>query len=121
MASPEFPRPKEEPTPEVVRSGSLGSQLNKYVGKETKVPPGKEWAYTLLRKIPDTYKGKVTNFIMTLPYEDRQRAAEHLSGAVDAMGDQMWRSRYPEVEIQHCIDSTRQWLDLGDKNKELVN
>jgi hypothetical protein len=122
MGSPEMPRPQQNQPEEIIRSGGMGSQLNKYVGRsETRIPPGKEWALTLLRKIPDTYKAKVTTFIMEIPHEDRQVVAEKFSEQIEAEGDQIWRSHYPEVEIQRCIDKTKIWYEAQEGKKKLPN
>jgi hypothetical protein len=110
MASRETFRPPEEPSPEFLTSGSLGSQLGKYNSKEVRIPPGKEWAYTLIQKVPDSSKKTVTEFILSLPHQNRQKAAENLSNLIDGMGDQIWNSRYPEVEISKCIEETKRWL-----------
>jgi len=73
------------------------------------------WARILIQKLPDNYKGMVTEFIVGLPFEDRQKAAEHLSGLIEGMGDQIWRSKYPKVEIQRCLEETDRWLRVDDK------
>ena len=104
-------------SPERESSGSLGSQFNKYVGHETKIPKGEEWVFTLLGKIPDKQKNIVSAFILELPHGERRRAAEHLTNLVEAMGDQILMSRYPEVEIGKCIDETRRWLKVNPSEK----
>jgi hypothetical protein len=114
MASPEIIRPQED-LPE--RSGSMGSQFHKYVASDIRVPKGKEWAFDLINKVPDKNKEIVTSFIAELPFEERQKGAQHLSELIDNMGDQIRMSRYPEVEIGKCIEETRRWLSVN-KEKE---
>jgi hypothetical protein len=122
MGSPETHRPQQNQPEEIIHSGALGSQFNKYVGKsETKIPVGKEWALILLRMIPDAHKGRVTAFIMSVPHENRQVAAENLAEHIEAKGDQIWRSRYPEVELDQCMEQTRVWLEAREGKKELAN
>jgi hypothetical protein len=118
MASREVPRLPEEQPPEVVTSGSLGSQFRKYVHEDTRVPKGKEWAFLLIQKIPDVHKPLVTNFLSDLSFEERQKGAEHLSELIDNMGDRLRMSRYPEVEIGQCIDETRRWLKSEKERAE---
>jgi len=118
MASPEVFRPQPDQNPSEHRP--IKSQLGKYVGhSETRIPQGKEWARLLVEKIPERYKIKVAEFISGLEYEERQEAAQHLSELIDVKGDQIWRSRYPEMEFDQCIEETRQWLDID--SSETVN
>jgi len=117
MASPEIIRPNESEASEPRSSGSLGSQMKKYVGHDVRVPKGENWAFTLVNKIPDKQKNIVTSFISEIPHEDRQRAAKHLTELVDALGDQIQMSRYPEVEIGRCVDETRRWLKVTPREK----
>lgn len=90
----------------------MGNSLGKMYQKETRIPKGKEWALNLVQMIPDKHKPLVMEFLKTVDREDLEAAAEHLAGLVDGMRDRILTSKYPDVEINSCINETRRWLSL---------
>ena len=89
--SPEGWRSREEPQENepVVRSGSMNSQLDKYTGKDLRVPPEKMWMKDLAKSMirllpllpPDSF-GQLVKFLNAIPEEKKEEAAKSLTDEI---------------------------------------
>ena len=100
--------PENIPPPEVVSSGSMGSQLNKYVGKDTRITPDRKWALKLNELIPVSLLGKATDFIGLAAPEYRQERAQKLLAVIESKPQGILRAVDQEIALQDCIAQVKE-------------
>lgn len=102
---------QDELPPEMLRSGSMGSSLNKFLKKDTKIPVGKEWARDLIGKIPYDQLEIVANFIKTVPPDQAERAGKELFNIINDMATGILRSPDQKQALEECLEQVKKRLE----------